>query len=168
MTRPEPVEPRGVGGPPRGAGAGQALHCQLQVHPGKWKAPGSPEPHRLTPDAQGGVCQFEDDVSQGRGGFFGWMGFGGSVFQWHPELKIGFGYVPTLLTWIDLTNNKARQLQVRLETLYANLTLLTGRGEEVRTRTEQEGWSLVKFSLELWFWLKRNDVQNTYCIFDIN
>jgi len=34
-----------------------------------------------------------------------------SVFQWHPELKIGFGYVPTLLTWIDLTNNKARLLQ---------------------------------------------------------
>merc|ERR1712037_416166 len=55
---------------------------------------------------QGGVCQFEDEVSQGRGGYFGWMGFGGSVFQWHPELKIGFGYVPTLLTWIDLTNNK--------------------------------------------------------------
>ena len=26
---------------------------------------------------QGGVCQFEDEVSQGRGGYFGWMGFGG-------------------------------------------------------------------------------------------
>jgi len=60
---------------------------------------------------QGGVCQFEDEVSQGRGGYFGWMGFGGSVFQWHPELKIGFGYVPTLLTWIDLANNKGRLLQ---------------------------------------------------------
>ena len=67
-----------------------------------------------------------------------------SVFQWHPELKIGFGYassrlsshnqhfyhciytskfilvsklaiiryVPTLLTWIDLANNKGRLLQV--------------------------------------------------------
>merc|ERR1712130_1069288 len=60
---------------------------------------------------QGGVCQFEDEVSQGRGGYFGWMGFRGSVFQWHPELKIGFGYVPTLLTWIDLANNKGRLLQ---------------------------------------------------------
>ena len=115
----------------------------------------------MTLNIQGGVCQFEDEVSQGRGGYFGWMGFGGyihkfhcintnsgsysfcitdfnfllsvirSVFQWHPELKIGFGcvssklqniealenviivrYVPTLLTWIDLTNNKARLLQV--------------------------------------------------------
>ena len=28
-------------------------------------------------NSQGGVCQFEDEVSQGRGGFFGWMGFGG-------------------------------------------------------------------------------------------
>ena len=56
------------------------------------------------------------------------MGFGGSVFQWHPELKIGlvpkqnylkiilmfdfrFAYVPTLLNWVDLVNNKARLLQ---------------------------------------------------------
>ena len=28
---------------------------------------------------QGGVCQFEDEVSPGRGGYFGWMGFGGCV-----------------------------------------------------------------------------------------
>ena len=63
---------------------------------------------------QGGVAQFEEeDTSRtnGRSGFYGWMGFGGSVFQWHPELKIGFGYTPTLLTWIDLINNKARLMQ---------------------------------------------------------
>ena len=63
---------------------------------------------------QGGVAQFEEeDTSQteGRKGFYGWMGFGGSVFQWHPELKIGIGYTPTLLTWIDLVNNKARLIQ---------------------------------------------------------
>jgi len=63
---------------------------------------------------KGGVAEFEeDDISEtnGRKGFYGWMGFGGSVFQWHPELKIGFGYTPTLLTWIDLLNNKARLLQ---------------------------------------------------------
>ena len=35
----------------------------------------------------------------------------GAVFQWHPELNIGFAYVPTLLNWIDLVNNKARLLQ---------------------------------------------------------
>ena len=63
---------------------------------------------------QGGVAQFEEEdtsVTNGRQGFYGWMGFGGSVFQWHPELKIGFGYTPTLLTWIDLVNNKARLIQ---------------------------------------------------------
>ena len=27
-----------------------------------------------------------------RDGWMGWMGFGGSVMQWHPELKIGFAY----------------------------------------------------------------------------
>ena len=32
-------------------------------------------------------------------GYFGWDGFGGSVMQWHPELKIGFGYVPSKLRW---------------------------------------------------------------------
>ena len=64
---------------------------------------------------QGGVAKFEEDGSEdgccGRNGFYGWMGFGGSVFQWHPELKIGFAYVPTLLNWVDLVNNKARLLQ---------------------------------------------------------
>ena len=63
---------------------------------------------------QGGVNQFvEEDMSEtnGRQGYYGWMGYGGSVFQWHPELKIGFAYVPTLMNWIDLTNNKGRLLQ---------------------------------------------------------
>lgn len=71
---------------------------------------------------QGGVCKFEEEpvnnlkpeaeeVTLGRDGFYGWMGFGGSVFQWNPELNIGFSYVPTLLNWVDLVNNKARLLQ---------------------------------------------------------
>ena len=66
---------------------------------------------------QGGVAQFEEEDrshTNGRHGYFGWMGFGGSVFQWHPELRIGFGYVPTLLTWTDLINNKARLLQAEV------------------------------------------------------
>ena len=78
------------------------------------------------------MAKFEEEGSGdgccGRNGFYGWMGFGGSVFQWHPELKIGletqncfkfilnlfvfrFAYVPTLLNWVDLVNNKARLLQ---------------------------------------------------------
>ena len=49
---------------------------------------------------QGGVAKFEEEAEQsgdetgdnttGRDGFYGWMGFGGSVFQWNPELKIGY------------------------------------------------------------------------------
>ena len=42
---------------------------------------------------QGGVAQYEEE----RAGWIGWMGYGGSVFQWHPELNIGFGYTCTLL-----------------------------------------------------------------------
>jgi len=69
---------------------------------------------------QGGVNMFNDypdDVmgervlKSGRNGFIGWMGFGGSVMQWHPRLNMGFGYTCTLLTWWDLANIKARKLQ---------------------------------------------------------
>jgi len=69
---------------------------------------------------QGGVNKFEDYeddkmgervLKSGRAGFVGWMGFGGSVMQWHPSLDMGFGYTCTLLTWWDLANTKARKLQ---------------------------------------------------------
>ena len=33
------------------------------------------------------------------------------MFQWHPELKIGFAYVPTWLEWSDLTNSRGGYLQ---------------------------------------------------------
>ena len=46
------------------------------------------------------MAKFEEEAEQsgdetgdnttGRDGFYGWMGFGGSVFQWNPELKIGY------------------------------------------------------------------------------
>lgn len=95
---------------------GGSLQGSALLSPAGWAAlHGEPTEGKLFANTfkftQGGLAQFEDDSSPGRGGYFGWMGFGGSVFQWHPELKIGFGYVPTLLTWIDLTNNKARWLQ---------------------------------------------------------
>jgi len=69
---------------------------------------------------QGGVNMFNDyadDVKaegilkSGRNGFIGWMGFGGSVMQWHPQMNIGFGYTCTFLTWWDLANTKAGRLQ---------------------------------------------------------
>jgi hypothetical protein len=39
------------------------------------------------------------------------MGYGGSVFQWHPEMRIGFAYVPSRLEWSDLTNRTGGMLQ---------------------------------------------------------
>ena len=80
---------------------------------------------------QGGVCIYEgknsttsDDKTvlglpkpatfpqedEDREGFIGWVGEGGSVFQWHPELRIGFGYVPFDLNFHDLTNKRGARL----------------------------------------------------------
>ncbi|XP_071747483.1 esterase/beta-lactamase LipL [Lepeophtheirus salmonis] len=68
----------------------------------------------------GGVSQFTIEksknpdleiVSKNRDGFYGWMGFGGSVFQWEPEKEIGFAYVPTFLEWYDMLNTKGSVLQ---------------------------------------------------------
>ena len=56
-----------------------------------------------------------------RDGFVGWMGFGGSVFQWHPDLKIGFAYTPTYLQVLDLNNNRARMLQQEVVKCAKNL-----------------------------------------------
>ena len=64
---------------------------------------------------QGGVNIFNDYaddspgervLKSGRAGFIGWLGFGGSVIMWRPDLNIGFGYACTLLTWWDLANTK--------------------------------------------------------------
>ena len=41
----------------------------------------------------------------------GWHGFGGSVFQWHPELKIGFAFIPTVLNPIQQANERGAILQ---------------------------------------------------------
>ena len=67
---------------------------------------------------QGGVNLYSDPILvpegaglKGRDGFVGWMGFGGSIFQWNPEYKIGFAYVPTMLDWTDLNNSKGLKLQ---------------------------------------------------------
>ena len=68
---------------------------------------------------QGGVAHFgapgrtrlERAANQGREGFYGWMGLGGSIFQWHPEKKIGFSFVPTSLHAIDLVNERGKMFQ---------------------------------------------------------
>ncbi len=70
---------------------------------------------------QGGVALFPETTpecskldraaNQGREGFYGWMGLGGSIFQWHPDEKIGFGFVPTSLHWLDLVNERGKVYQ---------------------------------------------------------
>jgi CubicO group peptidase (beta-lactamase class C family) len=73
---------------------------------------------------QGGVAAFsatpadsssiERALNQGREGFFGWMGLGGSVFQWHPEHQIGFAFVPTSLHVVDIVNERGKAYQAQV------------------------------------------------------
>jgi hypothetical protein len=51
------------------------------------------------------------NLHTGRAGYMGWMGAGGSVFNWYPELEIGFGYVPFELIIIDMVNKRPARLQ---------------------------------------------------------
>ncbi|MDJ0879329.1 MAG: serine hydrolase domain-containing protein [Halieaceae bacterium] len=58
--------------------------------------------------------RLERDFNDGREGFYGWMGYGGSVFQWHPELDIGFAFVPTSLHTLDLLNERGKRYQAEV------------------------------------------------------
>jgi len=63
---------------------------------------------------QGGVNKFEEgdkSVTPGRDGYYGWLGYGGSIFQWHPEYKVGFAFTPTLMELYSPVNEKWRLLQ---------------------------------------------------------
>jgi CubicO group peptidase (beta-lactamase class C family) len=70
---------------------------------------------------QGGVDNFiacssgstalEREFNEGRQGFYGWLGLGGSIFQWHPALDIGFAFVPTALHVLDFFNERGKALQ---------------------------------------------------------
>lgn len=71
------------------------------------------------PSWNGGVLDAALNV--GREGFYGWMGFGGSIFQWHPELEIGFGYVPTSLNVLDLVNERGKVYQAEVLSAIARL-----------------------------------------------
>lgn len=58
--------------------------------------------------------QIERDFNEGREGFFGWMGLGGSIFQWHPERDIGFAFVPTSLHVLDFLNERGKAYQAEI------------------------------------------------------
>ena len=51
-----------------------------------------------------------ETMHTGREGYTGWMGYGGSVFNWHSELEIGFGYVPFNYIDIDLSNKRGAKI----------------------------------------------------------
>ena len=73
---------------------------------------------------QGGVAHYESAGShsnwlqrafnQGREGFYGWMGLGGSLFQWNPEQNVGFAFVPTSLHMLDLLNERGKCYQAEV------------------------------------------------------
>lgn len=73
--------------------------------------------------SQGGINNFktyEDDqpieqiFKHGRDGFQGWLGVGGSVCQYNPELRIGFGYNQLDFIYYDLANTLAGGLQAEV------------------------------------------------------
>ena len=55
--------------------------------------------------------EVNEQANNKRDGWYGWMGFGGAVLQWHPEYNIGFAYVPQDLFMCDLVNLRAAVLQ---------------------------------------------------------
>ena len=63
------------------------------------------------------------------------MGFGGSVFQWDPVLKIGFAFVPTELE-VDLTNMRAGVLQEAVVRVIARENSSSTSSNSVNTDTE--------------------------------
>jgi CubicO group peptidase (beta-lactamase class C family) len=91
----------------------------LHAHPVEANMIGAPSTF-----TQGGVNQFlkvgpkssglERAFNDGREGFYGWMGLGGSIFQWHPENLIGFAFVPTSLHVIDLFNERGKAYQAEV------------------------------------------------------
>ena len=50
-------------------------------------------------------------LNKGREGFYGWMGLGGSIFQWNPEESLGFAFVPTSMHMMDLYNVRGKVYQ---------------------------------------------------------
>ena len=64
----------------------------------------------MSPDA----TDLERAFNTGREGYYGWMGFGGSIFQWHPEQEIGFAFVPTALHVLDLLNERGKVYQAEV------------------------------------------------------
>ena len=57
------------------------------------------------------LSDFEFLQHEPKSGFYGWQGYGGSLFQYDPVLKIGFSYVPTDLFILDFCNHRGAKIQ---------------------------------------------------------
>lgn len=68
---------------------------------------------RFQPSSPGSVL-LERAFNEGREGFYGWMGLGGSIFQWHPDHDIGFAFVPTSLHYLDFLNERGKCYQAEV------------------------------------------------------
>ena len=53
----------------------------------------------------------KEKFNKNREGYYGWLGLGGSIMQWHPELRIGFGFAVTFLNLTELFNQRGAVLQ---------------------------------------------------------
>ncbi len=65
-------------------------------------------------ETNGSHSAVERAFNQGREGFYGWMGLGGSIFQWNPHHEIGFGFVPTSLHVLDVLNERGKVYQAEV------------------------------------------------------
>ena len=62
---------------------------------------------------------FGQSCQRRREGFYGFIGSGGSVVQWHPGHQIGFAYVPSLLKPYDVAvRGAALQVNERAKYTY--------------------------------------------------
>ena len=52
-----------------------------------------------------------EKFNKNREGFYGWFGLSDSIVQWHPELEIGFAFIPMFLNVPDLLNSTGAALQ---------------------------------------------------------
>ena len=84
---------------------------------GFWNISIEPISSSLRAETQGGVNQFGEVTRASQGllhygdqvppGFYGWGGYGGSLFLWSPQHRLGFAYVPSYLAWYDRGKQRA-------------------------------------------------------------
>jgi hypothetical protein len=50
--------------------------------------------------------------NEGREGFYGWCGLGGSTFYFNPDRKMAFSYVPSHFSMVEVFAAKSKELEV--------------------------------------------------------